>query len=275
MAFDGPLAPPGLRRPVLPCRRGRPWAVLEEGTHGTGARRTSRPDPGPTARCRRREGPRSRRRRPAAGSGDGRRGVDGRSGCEDGPRKVAETGSRHAARQLGRARPGVPVVHPVASAPWRSHPGAGLGHHRGDRVRAGRRGRLDLACLRRPGPSAAPELGVAGLPGECRRAAGGLVRAGPVLAVRDPAPHGGVGLQPRTRRGFSTRRGCSLLPAHPDRPRPSTRLPVGGTPAEAMDRPSRGSGRGLGACRRPHLAARLRAAARRVRQRRGQGLLGA
>ena len=31
----------------------------------------------------------------------------------------------------------------------------------------------------------------------------GLVRAGPVLAVRDPAPHGGVGLQHRPGRGLS------------------------------------------------------------------------
>ena len=208
-------------------------------------------------------------------SSDGPRGVDRRAQGEDAPREAAETGSRHAARQLGCARRGVPLLHPVAAAPRWSRPGSALGHHRGDRVRAGRRRRVDLACLRRPGPPAATEPGLADLPGERRGAADVLVRAGPVLAVRDPGPHGGDGLQRRPGRGLSPGRRRDLLPAHPHRPRPSTRLPIGRTAAEAVGRPSCRDRSGLGPGRRPHLAGRHRAAARRAGHRRRQGLLAA
>ena len=129
------------------------------------------------APCRRREGPRSGRPPPGAGCSDGRRGVgrrgldsrgldgrgvdgrgvDRRCGCEAVPGEAAETGSLHAARLLGCARPGVPVVHPVAAPARRSRPGTGLGDHRGDRLRAGRLRRLGLARVRRPGPPAAPD----------------------------------------------------------------------------------------------------------------------
>ena len=148
---------------------------------------------------------------------------------EAGPPKAAETGSRHVPGQLGRARPGVPVLHPVAAAPWRSHPGAGLGRT----ATIGTGCDVVAAWIWRAfaeGTPSALSWAWPGLPGECRGAAGGLLRAGQYSY--ESGASWGCRLQPRTGRGISRGRSRSLRPAHSHRPRPSTRLPVGRTAAE-------------------------------------------
>ena len=120
---------------------------------------------------------------PVSSSPDGRpdvadRGADsagaGQPPGRRAPRVAAEVLSRAEAREtpeaalchapwlLGSADCRVPFLHPVAAPPRRHRPGPDLGHHRGHRLRARRARRVDLACLRRPGPPApaAPVLAV-------------------------------------------------------------------------------------------------------------------
>ncbi len=217
---------------------------------------------------------------PARASHDARR-CGSAPADSSGGRRIASIGACgrpqaavcHAARLLGRAGLGVPFLHAVAAAPERHRPGPGLRNHRGHRLRARSSGRVNLACLRRPGPPASAEPVLARLLRQRRRPVRGFLRARAVLAVRDPQAGRGHALQHPAGHRLAVRRGADLRPARGDRARRARRLPLGREPAQPLDRAARGEGDRLDPGGRPHLPGRHRPAAPGPCQRHEQHIL--
>ena len=178
----------------------------------------------------------------------------------------------HAARPQRGASVRLPVLHPVAVAPKRDHPGRGCGDHRSDRLRAGGRRCLGVANVRRSRGASPVPPHVADLRDRGGRRAPPVVPGGLAVAVGDSRPDG-----PRPaghRRVPAPARDCCPAVRRAGRARPPAPqgIPRVVKVADPGDQRARGARRWLHSGRDRDLAGGQRGFDRRVDERGRPGL---